>query len=97
MQGGFNWKRHTDHLRNGSGVPPDLQATNLDEEILDDTYYPYLPDTGSLSDDQSMDYSPDISSQQSSTVSSQNKLRDPIWKRVNATLSDSYLKTTEPL
>ena len=62
-----------DHLCDGSGVPPDMLATDLDEEISDDTYYSYQPDdSGSLSDDQFMDHSPDISLQPSSTVSSQN-------------------------
>ena len=63
-----------DHLCDGSEVPPDMLATDLDEEISDDTYYSYQPDdSGSLSDDQFMDHLPDISLQPSSTVSSQNK------------------------
>ena len=24
VQGGLKWKRHSDHLRDGSGVPPEL-------------------------------------------------------------------------
>ena len=68
VQGGFKWKRHSDHLHDGSGVPTDLQVTDLDEEISDDTYCPSPPNSSSPSDDQSVDHSPDISSQQSSTV-----------------------------
>ena len=73
MQGGFKWKRHIDHLRDGSGEPPDLLDPDLNEDISDDTYYPSQPNSGSPSDDQSMDHTPDISSQQSSTVPSQNE------------------------
>ena len=66
VQGGFKWKRHIDHLRDGSGVPPDLLDPDLNEDISDDTYCPSQPNSGSPSDDQSMDHTPDISSQQSS-------------------------------
>ena len=69
--GGLKWKRHSDHLRDGSGVPPELLTTDLDE-ILDDTYYPSQSNSGP-SNDPSMDHSPDISLQQS-TVSSQNEV-----------------------
>ena len=60
VQGGFKWKRHSDYLRDGSAVPTDLQVTDLDEEISDDTYYPSPPNSGSPSKNQSMDHSPDI-------------------------------------
>jgi len=70
------WKRHSDHLRDGSGVPPELLTTDLDDEILDDTYYPSQSNSVPSSDDPSMDYSPDISLQQSSTVSSQNEVSE---------------------
>ena len=36
VQGGLKWKRHSDHLRDGSGVPPELLTTDLNDEILDD-------------------------------------------------------------
>ena len=51
VQGGFKWKRHSDHLCDGSGVPPALQVTNSDEDISDDTYYPSPQNSVSLSDD----------------------------------------------
>ena len=73
MQGGLKWKRHSDHLRDGSGVPPELLTTDLNDEILDDTYY---PNSVPLSNDSSIDHSPDISLQQSSTVFSQNKVSE---------------------
>ena len=73
VQGGLKWKRHSDHLRDGSGVPPELLTTDLNDEILDDTYY---PNSVPSSNDSSMDHSPDISLQQSSTISSQNKVRE---------------------
>ena len=64
------------NLRDGSGVPSDLPVTDLNEEISYDIYYPSLPNSGSLSDDQSMDHSLDNLSQQSSTVSPQNELSE---------------------
>ena len=76
MQGGLKWKRHSDHLRDGSGVPPELLTTDLNDEILDDTCYPSQPNSVPSSNDSSMDHSPDISLQQSSTVSSQNKVSE---------------------
>ena len=76
VQGGLKWKRHSDHLRDGSGVPPELLTTDLNEENLDDTYYPPQSNSVPTSNDSSMDHSPDISLQQSSTVSSQNKVRE---------------------
>lgn len=33
VKGGFKWKKRIDHLRDGSGVPTDLQVNDLDEEI----------------------------------------------------------------
>ena len=73
VQGGLKWKRHSDHLRDGSGVPPELLTTDLNDEILDDTYY---PNSVPSSNDSSMDHSPDISLQQSSTIFSQNKVSE---------------------
>ena len=35
-----------DHLRDGSGVPPDLLDPDLNEDISDDTYYPSQPTSG---------------------------------------------------
>ena len=57
----------------GSGVPPELLTTNLNEEILDDTYYPPQSNSVPTSNDSSMDHSPDISLQQSSTVPPRTK------------------------
>ena len=51
-------------------MPPELLTTDLGDEILDDTYY---PNSVPSSNDSSMDHSPDISLQQSLTVSSQNE------------------------
>ena len=38
VEGGLKWKRHSDHFHDGSGVPQELLTTDLDDEILDDTY-----------------------------------------------------------
>ena len=76
VQGGLKWKRHSDHLRDDSGVPPELLTTDLNEEILDDTYHPPQSNSVPTSDDSSMDHSPDISLQQSLIVSSQNEVRE---------------------
>ena len=81
VHGGLKWKRHSDHLCDGSGVPLELLTTDLNEEILDDTYYPHQSNSVPRSNDSSMDHSPDISLQQSSTVPprSERSERDSIW------------------
>ena len=55
VQGGLKWKRHSDHLRDGSGVPTELLNADLDDEILDDTYYPPQSNSVPTSNDSSMD------------------------------------------
>ena len=58
-------------------MPPELLTTDLDDEILDDTFYSSQSNSGPSSDVLFTDHSPDISLPQSSTVSSQNKVSEP--------------------
>ena len=95
VQEGLKWKRHSDHLCDGSGVQPELLTTDLNDEILDDTHYPPQSNSVSTSNGSSMDHSPDISLQQSSTVSSQNEVRET--QSGTESLSISYLQTSKLL